>query len=131
MDKIKELREERDRLRDRLSEIWEEEQDLEMKGLDLPGKYMYNNFKEIYIHITSAWLTGGQGDRHIILEGETVGFFSSEDTCYFTWERWDQIEEPFLRSAPGFMEMWKEITEGEWKETKEKALKSLMEEYWR
>lgn len=130
MDRLEELQKEREKLRERLSEIREEELSLELEGLNLQGKYLYCKHRDLYIDVSNFWFS--ESDQAIILEGETLEYSTDEkcsDLCYFYWNMWDQVKEPFTHGKSWFKENWKEITEDEWLNVKNKALETFIKDY--
>lgn len=128
-DKLEVLKAEREKLRERLQEIRQEELEIETSGLDLKGKYLYCSHRDLYMYIENFWLSQrpdlgplGEIQNDLILEGISLSVL---EDCYFEYDLEAQVTEPFMQGAADFWMIWKEITKGEWEKAKHDALENL------
>ena len=117
--KLKTLKEQLEKTREEWIRIVQEIEDIELEGLYLPGKYLYSEIKEVYIHVSKAWLGNEDGDRWLYLIGETLSF--SDDPCYFDWDLKNEIRSSFRN----YSEEWKEIDENKSGKVKKTAIITL------
>lgn len=124
MDRLIELQKKRSEIRQKWIDVNREIEELELKNLSLPGKYLYSKERDIYIHVSSASLEPGDSERRLDLYGETLEFGE-----YFSfWNKDGEVSMPFTGTF-GFKSDWEEITEEKWLNVMHEAVESLKKNY--
>lgn len=111
---IEEVSKKWNELRDELIEI-------EFGEIDIEGKYLYSEDRNLYIHVEKTWYSSRNDSRggkeyELVIEGESFAGFMSEysDDTFFKWEQYDQIiEHPRGGKLGGYIEINKEKFEEE------------------
>ena len=89
----------------KLDELRDELIRVELGEIDIKGKYLYFESRNLYVHVENFWFSSIDYDNslrgkeyELIIEGESfAGFMSeySEDT-FFKWDQYDQITEQMI-----------------------------------
>lgn len=103
------------------SELRDELIEKELGEIDIEGKYLYFEDRNLYIHVEKVWYSARDNSRggkeyEMIIEGESFSGFMSEysDDTFFKWEQYDQIiEHPRGGKLKGYIEIDKEKFEEE------------------
>jgi hypothetical protein len=125
---------------DEVSKKWNELRDelveVELGKIDIEGKYLYFEDRNLYIHVEKVWYSSrndprGGKEYEMIIEGESFAGFMSEysDDTFFKWEQYDQItEHPRGGKLEGYIEINKEKFEEELDQLIEKMKEEIKSE---
>lgn len=105
----------------KFEELRQELIEMEFRDIDIEGKYLYFEDRNLYVHVEKTWYSSrdnGRGgkDYELVIEGESFAGFMSEysDNTFFKWEQYDQIiEHPRGGKLEGYIEINKEKFEEE------------------
>ena len=87
---------------EKLSELRDELIRVELGEIDIKGKYLYFESRNLYVHVENFWFSSRDYDNslrgkeyELIIEGESFAGFMSEysDDTFFKWDQYDQITE--------------------------------------
>lgn len=112
----------------KLSELRDELIRVELGEIDIKGKYLYFESRNLYIHVENFWFSSRDYLRgkeyELIIEGESFAGFMSEysDDTFFKWDQYDQITE-HLRG--GSFEGYTEITKEEFEEKLDQLIEGM------
>lgn len=120
----------------KFEELRQELIEMEFKNIDIEGKYLYFEDRNLYVHVEKTWYSSrddGRGGKEyeLIIEGESFSGFISEysDDTFFKWEQYDQIiEHPRGGKLEGYIEINKEKFEEELDRLIEKMKKEIKSE---
>ena len=103
----------------------------ELGEIDIKGKYLYFESRNLYVHVENFWFSSRDYDNslrgkeyELIIEGESFAGFMSEysDDTFFKWDQYDQITE-HLRG--GCFEGYSEITKEEFEEKLDQLIEGM------
>lgn len=105
----------------------------ELGEIDIKGKYLFLENRNLYIHVENFWFSSRNYkdqvtiDYDMIIEGESFSGFISDyaDDTFFRWEQYDQITE-HLRG--GIFKDYKEITKEEFEGKLDQLINEVREE---
>ena len=112
----------------KLSELRDELIRVELGEIDIKGKYLYFESRNLYVHVKNFWFSSIDYLRgkeyELIIEGESFAGFMSEysDDTFFKWDQYDQITE-HLRG--GCFEGYSEITKEEFEEKLDQLIEGM------
>lgn len=112
----------------KLSELRDELIRVELGEIDIKGKYLYFESRNLYVHVKNFWFSSIDYLRgkeyELIIEGESFTGFMSEysDDTFFKWDQYDQITE-HLRG--GCFEGYSEITKEEFEEKLDQLIEGM------
>lgn len=120
----------------KFEELRQELIEVEFKNIDIEGKYLYFEDRNLYIHVEKTWYSSrdnGRGGKEyeLVIEGESFSGFMSEysDDTFFKWEQYDQIiEHPKGGKLEGYIEINKEKFEEELDQLIEKMKEEIKSE---
>lgn len=115
----------------KLNELRDELIRVELGEIDIKGKYLYFESRNLYVHVENFWFSSIDYDNslrgkeyELIIEGESFAGFMSEysDDTFFKWDQYDQITE-HLRG--GCFEGYSEITKEEFEEKLDQLIEGM------
>lgn len=120
----------------KFEELRQELIEMEFKNIDIEGKYLYFEDRNLYVHVEKTWYSSRDNGRdgkeyELVIEGESFSGFISEysDDTFFKWEQYDQIiEHPRGGKLEGYIEINKEKFEEELDRLIEKMKKEIKSE---
>lgn len=116
----------------KFEELRQELIEMEFKNIDIEGKYLYFEDRNLYVHVEKTWYSSrdnGRGEKEyeLVIEGESFAGFMSEysDDTFFKWEQYDQIIE---HPRGGKLEGYIEINQEKFEEELDQLIEKMKEE---
>ena len=114
------------------NELRDELIEMEFGEIDIEGKYLYSEDRNLYIHVEKTWYSSRNDSRggkeyELVIEGESFAGFMSEysDDTFFKWEQYDQIIE---HPKGGKLEGYIEINQEKFEEELDQLIEKMKEE---